>query len=1013
MIVPGNPHRLHLRHTRKHNNDLRRVTQLRPEWTGTSRPNGSPAAAIARQVPTGSKLHQLSRFLYDPAMSTNPGQSVGPYTVSRELGRGGMGVVYLAQDTRLGRQVAIKALPEHLAADPDRLARFQREARVLASLNHPNIAGIHGLEEAGGQHFLVLEYVEGESLDAVLERGPMSIEDAIDTAVAIANALEAAHDKGIVHRDLKPANIMLTREGVPKVLDFGLARQSDEAQSSTTVASESITLTSPVQLHSPTMPGVIMGTAGYMSPEQARGRPVDKRSDIFSFGCVLYELLTGSRPFAGESMADVLGATLHKELDLSLLPSSTPSKVRRVLTRCLEKDKRNRLHDIADARIELQSDESSELSVLAVPTRAGGSRAALVVSGIILVVAAGLTGWLVRPGAGPSAPVVSPQVVDAEILLPEGKRLGHAFHPGVGISDDGTMIVFPINDQPDPDAEIAADRGGWANSTGLVVRRVDTAGLSPVTGAGPGSLQSVFSPDGRWIAYVNNGNEVMKIPIAGGRPVRLATSPEPVVGLDWHTDGFIYIGLRDGGGIHRVSEAGGEPAAVTTPNRTAGETAHALPAALPSGGLLFTVYTGDYDTSSIAYAPMTGEVSEAAHTRIVDDASQPRYARNHMVFAREGALFAMPFDTASPGTAIDPSPLPERVVHSKYFGNMVTMTHAAQFDLSPSGTLVIVEGDVPGESLFSPVWVDTQGQETPVDIEPGSYLLARPTGENGRLMFVTGYGPTRSVWVHEPDRGITRRIVRPADIWFAPGPGPSEVTLLLDQDNSERPVLGILDIDVGPASFRPLGVPDDLSFNPAQWSPDGRYLVGIGQRNQADAQAAPMTIWVHERGAGWTALSNSAASLEGWPSISPDGRWIVYAVLESGRVEIYARPFNRPGRTQRVSPDGGIEPRWSPDGSEIFYRELSVSGIRPGRNVLSVAVAIAESDPEQLTLGRPVMRFQTQADYVAVVPITSWDFAPDGRAMFIRMEDPVDRHKFMQAIFPDRLRIIHNWTSRL
>ena len=943
-------------------------------------------------------------------MSTNPGQSIGPYTVSRELGRGGMGVVYLAQDTRLGRQVAIKALPEHLAADPDRLARFQREARVLASLNHANIAGIHGLEEAGGQHFLVLEYVDGESLDAVLERGPMSSEDAIDTAVAIANALEAAHEKGIVHRDLKPANIMVTSEGVPKVLDFGLARESFEAQSGTMAASESITLTSPVQLHSPTMPGVIMGTAGYMSPEQARGRPVDKRSDIFSFGCVLYELLTGSRPFGGESMADVLGATLHKELDLSLLPSATPLNVRRVLTRCLEKDKRNRLHDIADARIDLQSAEPMDTHA---PTRVSGSRAPLVGAVLVLTAAAALAGWFARPRQAPTGTPVQLQVIDAEMLLPDGQRLGHAFQPGIGITDDGTMVVFPLNVEPDPDAEIAADRGGWAKSTGLVVRRVDSAGISPVSGAGPGSLQPVFSPDGGWIAYVNNGNELMKVPVAGGRPVRLATSPEPIVGLDWHTDGGIYFGVRSSGGIHRVPDAGGEPVAVTTPNLTVGEIAHALPAALPGGGLLFTVYTDDYDASSIAYAPMSAEVNESTHTRIVDDASHPKYAENHMVFVREGALFSMFFDTQSPVTAIDPSPLPERVVHAKYFGNMATMTHAGQFDLSPSGTLVVAEGDVPAENRFTPVWVDAQGLETPVDIEPRSYLLARPVGKSGRLLFMTGYGPTRSVWVHEPDRGITRRVVRPANIWFTPGPEPNEVTLLLDQRDSKRPVLGIIDIDAGPASFQALSVPDDMSFNPAQWSPDGRYLIGVGQDSQSETQGASSVVWMHERGAGWSRLTNSDTTLEGWPSLSPDGRWIVYAVLESERIEIYASPFNRPGRTQRVSPDGGIEPRWSPDGSEIFYRELSASGVRPGRNLLSVAVAVAESDPEQLTLSRPVKRFQTQADYVAVVPITSWDFAPDGRAIYIRMEDPMDRHAFMRAMFPDRLRIIHNWASRL
>ncbi len=939
-------------------------------------------------------------------------ERVGSYQVVRELGRGGMGVVYLAVDERLGRDVAIKALPEHLANEPDRLVRFQREARVLASLNHPNIAGIHGLEESEGNHYLVLEYVEGESLDTVLQRGPLPMDEAVETAIAIAHGLEAAHDKGIVHRDLKPANIMITADGIPKVLDFGLARQSETPDSTTDYAALAETLTSSGQgghgPHSPTIAGVIMGTAGYMSPEQARGRQADKRSDIFSFGCVLYELLTGARPFPGETVADVLGATLHKELDLSLLPDSTPPNVRRVLTRCLIKEKRNRLHDIADARIELQTPEAFAGSDQPEP---GRSVRTLLVFGSLLLCAGAAAAWLLKPGGMTEVITPPPQIVlDAEILLPNSQRLGHAFQPGASISDDGSMIVMPVNDEPDPEGTVSAvDRGGWSASTGLMLRRLDTPGFTPVAGAGPGSLQPVFSADAGSIAYVTNAGTIMKISTSGGRPVRLCEVSSLVVGLDWHSDGYIYFGLRDGGGIQRVSETGGQPEAVTTPDAGLGENAHAMPTVLPDGGLLFSVYVNNFDSASIAYAPASG----AAHVRLVDDASQPRYARGHVVFAREGALYALPFDPLSPEVDRDPRPLPEEVVHSKYYGNFLTRSEAAQFDLSSTGTLIIAEGGVPQENDFIPMFVDMQGTETPIEIEARSYVFARTMGDGERLVFMNAYDPEMALWIHEPERGISRRLITPDDIWFATGPGPNDVTLTPKPDGAGKGTLGVLDVDTGLASLRPLPVPEDLNFWPAQWSPDRQHLVGVGNTSSTDDEGIAFNIWVYEVDGGWSRLTDSEGQIEGWPSISPDGRWIVYSATESERLEVFVRPFNRPGPTRRVSTDGGTEPRWSPDGSEIFYRQLLATGFRPGRGVLSVGLSFAADDPERMVLARPVERFETASDCVAVIPITSWDFASDGRALFIRLEDPEARHAFMSELFPDRLRVVQNWASRL
>jgi eukaryotic-like serine/threonine-protein kinase len=368
-------------------------------------------------------------------MQSDAMRQIGPYTITRELGRGGMGVVYLARDSRLDRDVAIKALPEHLANDPDRLARFQREAKVLASLNHPSIGAIYGIEEANGQQYLVLEYIDGETLDARLERGAFALDDAIEAAVKIAEALEVAHEKGVIHRDLKPGNIMVTADGAVKVLDFGLARTT-EATSSRFANDDSPTVTSPMPVHSPTIPGAIMGTAGYMSPEQARGKPVDKRSDIFSFGCVLYEMLTGVQPFHGETVADSIGATLHKDVDLVQLPAETPAHVRRVLRKCLEKNKRDRLHDIADARIELTRADDDEPRAATASTRGrmGAVAAALIV---LLIGLAAATVFLRQPPSltPPALPLMR-FAIDVSHIDFGGRR------PFVCISPDGTTIAY-------------------------------------------------------------------------------------------------------------------------------------------------------------------------------------------------------------------------------------------------------------------------------------------------------------------------------------------------------------------------------------------------------------------------------------------------------------------------------------------------------------------------------------------------------------------------------------------
>ncbi len=925
-------------------------------------------------------------------------ESVGPFRIERELGRGGMGVVYLARDTRLDRLVAIKALPAHLADDPDRLARFQREAKVLASLNHPNIAALHGLEVVDQVHYLILEYVEGETLANRLERGPMAVEDARELAVQIAEALEAAHDKGIVHRDLKPGNVMVTSAGVAKVLDFGLARTADgNASSSTDFGSQALSqaVTSPAPMHSPTIPGAIMGTAGYMSPEQARGKPVDKRSDIFSFGCVLYEMLTGDQPFRGETASDSIGATLHKEFDRSQLPPEAPASMARVLGRCLAKDRRSRLHDIADARIELQAVEPE--AALAV-TPGGPSRGVVALALLAIAIVAAGAAWLLKPAAV-TAPI---PVLDAEIVLPEGDLLGHRFGPGIAISRDGAQLAFPIHTEPGLESSGAI--GNWVGSRGLVNRRLGEARIIPLAGTQENSSQPAFSPDGQWIAYVASGNEIFKIPVAGGQPVRLGEGlpNSPVVGLAWGDDGFLLIGQHLGGGLLRLSSAGGTATPYTTLNDDTGESGHFLPHILPDGrGALLTVCTGSWASFQRTTAVWVHDAATSQRRLLVDDASHAQYADGQIIFVREGALMAARFDLDRLELVGEPRPLPMGVAHSQHTLSLGTRTFAAQFALARDGTLAFAEGSVFPELKNSLVWVDRAGAETPVGLEPRHINSARLSPDATKIALWAAYVPARAIWVHELSRGITRRIASGASSWAAWGPEPHQLTFRrTGVDGKEQ--IGVLTPGAAESEFAP--IESDGQLFPAEWTPDGKWLLGAGV---ADGSAA---LFLHERETGWEALQKNSQSQELWPAISPDGRWLAFASNESGIMEVYVRPLHEAGASHQISIGGGGSSAWSRDGKELFYR-----GRRPpgGGSVGDIfAVSIEQADG-RLTIGKPERLFPDKLVYGFTGPIRAWDVAPDGRFLFIKTQTDEELRATWRTVFPDRIRVIQNWVSSL
>jgi hypothetical protein len=542
-------------------------------------------------------------------MDLAPGSTIGPYTIEQEVGRGGMGVVYRGHDTRLDRPVAVKALPPHFAEDPGRLERFEREARSLALLNHPNVAGIYGVEHEGGGHYLILEYVEGQTLADRLDDGPLPIEDALETAIAIASGVEAAHAAGVVHRDLKPDNIRITPAGQVKVLDFGLAK-SAQTRSSAAAAADDETVTTP---RSPTHPGAVLGTAPYMSPEQARGRSIDKRTDVWSFGVILFEMLTGAGPFVGESAADSIGAILHKDVDLDQLPADTPTLVRHVLDLCLQRTRNDRLHDIADARIELQL-------ALARPEELGGAGAGAATSATGRRLGAGVVGLLLggviaASGAvalwpeAPVRPVRHFEIDDLEDVS------------SVAISPDGTMLAMTADNK-------------------LFVRDMDSGVTRALTDDDdPDAVQVFWSPDGRWIGC-SSTDELWKIRPRGGEPTPIADQFS-AMGMDWSADGRILLSTFVSG-LMLVPAEGGR--AVEWARSETDLHFHGA-SFLPDGSVVAVPHSKDQDANTIVVIDRA-EGRRQIHTSD-GEVNNPVYApTGHIVFTRSkkpAGIWALPY----------------------------------------------------------------------------------------------------------------------------------------------------------------------------------------------------------------------------------------------------------------------------------------------------------------------------------------------------------------------------------
>jgi hypothetical protein len=799
-------------------------------------------------------------------MALAPGSRLGPYDVVGSIGAGGMGEVYRARDPRLDRDVALKILPASFAADPERLARFEREAKTLASLNHPHIAQIYGIEEGSGIRALVMELVEGEDLSLRIARGAIPIDEAVPIARQIAGALEAAHDLGIIHRDLKPANVKLRSDGTVKVLDFGLAKALDhrEVSGMSPALANSPTITTPAM----TQAGMILGTAAYMSPEQAKGRVVDRRTDLWAFGCVLFEMLTGQRAFAGEDVTDTLTAIFRDEPQWSALPSHTPATVQRLLRRCLQKDRARRLDSAAMARIELDETAGPDASAVVAARRTASpwlwvlgatTIAALVVAVIVLT----------RPAPVAGAPVI-------RFALPLPPTLPLRAIPGgsaVIISPDGKYVVYTSGSEGE-----------------LVRRRLDGEDFDVFKERG---VAPFFSPDSKWIGFFAEGR-LKKMPVEGG----LAT---PICNAGngrgtWGDDDTIVF--ANPSGLFRVPSSGGEPQAILPPFSGPGPVRIPQPVFVP-GSQIVLVPNRDGAERIQALTLADGTFQD------VTDGLNPVYADDRQfVFVKDSQLWAAPFDAKRAALRGPPAPVLE--------GFRIATTYPL-VGVASDGTIVYMPGDSVSRSTM--VWLDRKGQATPALAESDSYLEPRLSPDGTRVAVAITKAGRFDLWVYDLARGTKLRLTssgtntRPR--WTPDGVRiafASEGDLYVRRADGSGPAESLL--------IRP------VAQFPDAWTPDGQSVI-------YNEGGATRDLWMVPSGQQPVRLMPESPFSERSGSVSPDGKWLAFVSNESGRDEIYVQPFPGPGAKIAISTGGAFAPVWARDGRELYYRGLDAMMVVP------------------------------------------------------------------------------------
>jgi serine/threonine protein kinase/dipeptidyl aminopeptidase/acylaminoacyl peptidase len=879
---------------------------------------------------------------------TGPGQTLLHYRITGPIGEGGMGIVWRAVDETLGRDVAIKVLPPGVGEDPRRLARFEREAKLLASLNHSNIAAIFSLHVHDGVHFLAMEFVPGEDLSVRLLRGAIPLGETLRIARQIAEALEEAHEQGVVHRDLKPANVKLTPSGRVKVLDFGLAKafiEPSEPALDAGASTSSDSVLAPVT----TREGAVLGTAAYMPPEQARGLPVDKRADIWAFGAVLYEMLTGARPFGGATVVDLLAAVVTAEPDWTRLPSGTPAAVVRLLQRCLQKDARQRLRDIGDARIELAQLEAGVADPSPLPAPPPPPAPSPVWRGAALFAAglavAGLVAWRVMPTAPAPAPVER-----LNVEMPPGTRLEDvvgAARQALALSRDGTRLVFLVR-EPDGRRQ-------------LYLRRVDRIAAEPITGAAGGDMP-FFSPDGQWLGFAADG-KLKKVLLSGGQPVTICGAPEPR-GASWGDDDTIVFTAGARGGLSRVPASGGTPTTLTTVDPSRNEDSHRWPLVLPGArAVVFNVELED-ETSGTRHIDLL-EFATGARRTIVPSGSYPRLAAGRLLYGQAGNLYAVPFDTARLSMTGTPVPVLDDVRMD------LTATGRVFADASLSGALAYVPG-FPRPGARRLLWLDRAGTVTPVTAETRAYRGAQLSPDGRRLAVLIEDVAGTTVWLLDLARNTWNRLTSAGEA-TTPAWTPDGRRILFSASLGGSPgIHGVPADGSGPAS--PISAAPALIDMP-EVLPDGvRALVAVQDADGDDISRLSLAD-----GTLTPVITGPGSQVS--PALSPSGRYLAYTSNESGRREVFIRAMTGEPRKWTVSVAGGAAPRWRRDERELFYVEgmrLMAVPIEPGP-ALSFGTPRALFDEPGLAWSKvDLRRYDVTADgqrFLVVRP-EAWEMAP-------------------------------------
>ena len=889
-------------------------------------------------------------------------ERIGGYRVTAKIGEGGMGEVYRARDTKLDRDVALKVLPQAFTDDPDRLARFEREAKVLASLNHPNIGHIYGLEEAEGQKALVLELVEGPTLAERIKQGPIPVDEALPIAKQIAEALEAAHEQGIIHRDLKPANIKVKLDGIVKVLDFGLAKAfQPDASDPSMSQSPTISLTAAA-----TQMGMVIGTAAYMAPEQAKGKVVDKRADVWAFGAVLFEMLTGMKAFSGDDVTDTIAAVVRAEPEWSLLPAETPGHVRMLLRGCLRKETRERIRDIGDARLSLDG-------VFAQPTD-DGSRGIVnapvwrrVLPYALTTLVAGLlgAGFVSWSSPEPSEREARTVARFSVALLPVD-FFGAINDRVVATAPDGSAFAYAANQQ----------LYQYSLRTGTTEVVGGTEAVAP--------LAPVFSPDGRWLAFFSDRDgQLQRVPTSGGAAVSIADIEPPPYGVSWTDDDEIVF-AQDRKGIFRVTSSGGVPE-LLIPAESEGNLRVHGPQMLPDGqSVLFTVARSSWDNGRI----VVQSIDSSERRVLVDGGTDGRYlATGHLVYIRNNTLFAVPLDLERLEVTAGPVPVLEGVGRAMFSGG-------GHFSVSRNGMLVYLPGGGIRERRL--IWRDRAGRAEPIAAQPSGYVQARISPDGSKAVLEVS-GRQSDLWLWDFAReSMTRLVVDPSND-EQPEWSPDGQHIIFRSDRNET--FGLYRIAADGTGDVETLIESARGLNPLSFTRDGNRL--IVNEVLADGGAPELSIVTLEGEPRVEPLFHPGYLIDD-ADISPDGRWLVYESGAGGGVDIFVRPFPDldAGRFP-ISTDGGFSSMWGPDGSEIFFGERG-SGNGLMRVEVTTEPTFTASRPERLFLhDQPLDR--RDRDY---------DIHPDGeRFLMISATDGSTGGDPLSGLL--RIEVVLNWHQEL